>query len=70
MQFSSSVYQGSFNFLVYFQRYLPDKLFHALNKKGSNSVNTDDRVMIFAFCNFPYDPLSVCQGSFNYLEYF
>ena len=47
---SLSVYEVSFNSLVYFQRYLPDKLFIAKIKKGSNSVNTVDRVIILAFC--------------------
>ena len=36
---------------------LPDKLFIANIKKGSNSVNTGDRVMFLALCNFPHDPL-------------
>ena len=54
-----SEYQVSFNFLVYFQRYAPDKLFIAKMKKESNSVNTIDRVMILALCNSPYGPLSV-----------
>ena len=53
------VYQISFNSLVYFQRYAPDKLFIAKIKKGSNSVNTDDRVMILAFCPSPDGYLSM-----------
>ena len=28
-------------------------------KKGSNSVNTGDRVMVLAFCNSPDGPLSI-----------
>ena len=65
-----SMYQVSFNSLLYFQRYPPDKLFTAKIKKGSNSVNTSDRVMVLAFCNFSYSPLSVYQVSLNYLQYF
>ena len=63
-----SVYQVSLNSLVYFLRHAPDKLFIAKMKKGSNSVNTVDRVMVFAMCNFPYGPLSVHQVSFNSLN--
>ena len=47
-----SVYHVSFNSLVYCQRYAPDKLFMANNKKGSNSVNTGYRVMVLALCIF------------------
>ena len=39
-----SIYQVSFNSLLYFQRYAPDKLFIAKIKKGSNSVTTCDFV--------------------------
>ena len=38
-----SMYQVSFNSLVYFQRYVPDTLHMAKMKKGSNSVNIGDR---------------------------
>ena len=62
-----SMYQVSFNSLLYLQRYAPDKLFTAKIKKGSNSVNTGDRVMVLAFCNFSHGPLSVYQVSSNYL---
>ena len=65
-----SMYQVSFNSLLCFQRYAPDKLFTAKIIKGSNSVNTDDRVMVLAFCNSPHDPLLVYQVSLNYLQYF
>ena len=67
-----AVYQCivSFNSLLYFQRYAPDKLFTAKIKKGSNSINTCGSVMILAFCNFPHGPLSVYQVSLNYLQYF
>ena len=54
-----SMYQVSFNSLVYFQRYAPDKLFIAKMKKGSNSVSPVDRVMVLAMCNSPHGPLSV-----------
>ena len=49
------MYQVSFNSLLYFQRYAPDKLFIAKIKKRSNSVNIGDRVMILAFCNSPHE---------------
>ena len=39
-------------------------------KKGSNSLNTGDRVMVFVFCNSPHSPLSVYLVSLNYLQYF
>ena len=39
-------------------------------KKGSNSVNTLDRVRVIAFCNFLYSSLSVYEISLNYLQYF
>ena len=61
-----SMYQISFNSILYFQRYSLDKLFIAEIKKGSNSVNTGGRVIVLAFCN----PLSVSQVSLNYLQYF
>ena len=38
------MYQVSFDSLLYFQRYASDELFIANIKKGSNSVNTGDRV--------------------------
>ena len=40
----------SFNSLVYFQRYGPDKLFNTTITKESYSVNTGDRVTILALC--------------------
>ena len=67
---SSIVYQVSLNYLQYFKRYAPDKLFIAKIKKGRNSINTGDRVMVLAFYNFPHGPLSVYQVSLNYLQYF
>ena len=53
-----SMYQVSFNSLLYFQIYTPEKLSIAKIKEGSNSVNNDDRVMILPFCNFLYSLLS------------
>ena len=64
-----SIYQVSFDSLLYFQRYAPDKLLVAKIKK-SNSVNIGDRVMVLAVCNFTYSPLSLYQVSFIYLQYF
>ena len=60
-----SVYQVSLNFLV-----CCGQIFIAKLKKGSNSVNTIDRVMVLALCNSPYGPLSVYQVSLNYFQYF
>ena len=65
-----SMYQVSFNSLQYFQRYALDKHFIAKIKKGNNSVNTCDRVMVLAFCNSPQSSLSLYQVSFIYLQYF
>ena len=45
-----SLSQVSFNSLVHFQRYAPDKLFTAKMKKGSNYVNTVGRVVVLALC--------------------
>ena len=53
------MYQVSFNSLLYFQRYALDKLFIAKINKGSNSINSDDGVMILVFSIFPHCPLSV-----------
>ena len=64
-----SMYQVSFNFLLYL-RYAPDKLFIAKNKKGRNSVNTNDRTMVLAFYNFLYGSISVYQVLFINLQYF
>ena len=65
-----SMYQVSFNSLLYFQRYAPDKLFIAKIKKGSNTINTGDMIMVLTFCNFRHSPLSLYQVSFIYLQYF
>ena len=43
-----AMYHVSFNSFQCFQRYAPDKLFIAKIKKGSNTINTGDRVMILA----------------------
>ena len=40
------------------------------NRKGYNSINTDDRVMVLAFCIFPHSLLLLYQVSFIYLQYF
>ena len=65
-----SMYQVLFNSLLYSQRYAPDMLFIAKIKKGSNSINTGDRVIVLAFCNSPHGPLSVYQDSLSFLQYF
>ena len=52
-----SMYQVSFNSLLYFQRYAPDYVLIANIKKGRNSENTSDTVMSIAFCNFLHGPL-------------
>ena len=63
--------QVSFNFIVYFQRYAPDKLNTAkMKKKESNSVNTVDRIMVLALCTSANGPLSLYQVSFNCLVQF
>ena len=49
-----SMYQVLFNFLLYFQIYAPDKFFSTKIKKGSNSINTGDRVMFLILYNSPY----------------
>ena len=58
------MYQVSFNSLLYFQRYAPDKLHLAKIKKGSNSINISERVIVLAFCNSFHSPLSLYQVSF------
>ena len=55
--------------LLYFQRYAPDKFNIAKIRKGNNSINTDDRVIVLAFCTSPYSPLSLYQVSFIYFQY-
>ena len=65
-----SMNQVLFNYLLHFQRYPLDKLNIAKIRKGSNSVYTGDRVMVHAFCRSRYDPISVYQVPFIYLQYF
>ena len=65
-----SMYQVSFDSLLYFQRYALDKFNIAKIKKGNNSINTDDRVMVLTFCTSSHRPLSLYQVSFIYLQYF
>ena len=60
-----SMYRVLFYSLLYFQGYAPDKLNIAEIRKGSNFVNTGDRVMVLAFCDFSHGPLSIYQVSFN-----
>ena len=50
------MYQVSFDSLLYFQRYAPEKFNIAKIRKGNNSINTDDRVMVLAFCTSPHSP--------------
>ena len=55
-----SMYQVSFNFLVYFQRYAQDKLFIGKIKR-SNFINTVDSVTILALCISADGSLSVIK---------
>ena len=64
------MYQVLSNSLLYFQRYALDKLNIVELRKGSNSVNTGDRVVVLAFCDSAHGPLSVYEVPFNYLQYF
>ena len=64
------MYQVSFDSLLYFQRYASDKFDIAKIRKGNNSINTENRVMVLAFCILPRGPLSLYQVSFIYLQYF
>ena len=64
-----SMYKISFDSLLYFQRYAPDKCNIAKIRKVNNSINTDDRVMALAFYTSPHSPLSLYQVSFIYLQY-
>ena len=49
--------QVSFDYLLYFQRYAPDKFNIAKISKGNNSINTADRVMVLAICTSPHSLL-------------
>ena len=53
------MYEVSFDSLLYFQRYALDKFNIAKIRKGNNSINTEDRVMVLAICTFPHSPLSL-----------
>ena len=64
-----SMYQVSFDSLLFFQRYAPDFNIAKI-RKGKNSINTDSKVMVLAFCTSPHIPLSLYQVSFIYLQYF
>ena len=65
-----SIYQVSFHSLLYFKRLLRTSFLLQKLKRGSNPVNTGDRVMVLAFCNSPHGPLSVYKVSLNHLQYF
>ena len=52
-----SMYQVSFDSLLYFQRYVLEKFNIAKIRTGNNSINTDDRVMVLTFCTSPHSPL-------------
>ena len=65
-----SMYQVSFDSLLYFERYAANKFNIAKIRKENNSIHTDDRVMVLAFCTSPHSPLSLYQVSFIYLQYF
>ena len=56
----SSMYQVSFNSLLYFHRYAPDK----------HNVISFDRVTVLALCTSSDGRLSVYQVSLNSLLYF
>ena len=64
------MYQVSFNYLIYFQRYAPTEFNIAKIRNENNSVNTDNRVMYFTFFSSPQGPLSLFQVTFIYLQYF
>ena len=68
--FPLSVYQVSFNSLLYFHRYAPDNLFIVKIRNGDNSVIICDRFMVLAFCTFSDNPLLMYQVSFNSLVHF
>ena len=38
--------------------------------EGNNYTNTDERVIVLAFCTSPHSPLPLYQVSFIYLQYF
>ena len=65
-----SMLQVSFNLLLHIERYAPDKLFIAKNKKKINSVNICDKVTTLVFCDFPHGFPSMYRVSFDYLNTF
>ena len=62
--------QVAFDSHKYFQRYASDKLVIANIGLDSNSINTGDRVMVFAFCTSSHYRLSVYQVSFLCPQHF
>ena len=52
-----SMYQVSFNSFLILLELVPDKLYIAKMKKGSNSVNTIDRAKVPVLCTFADTPL-------------
>ena len=65
-----STYKVSLDSLSYFQRYALDKFNIAKIRNKNYSINTEDRVMVLAFCTSPHSPLSLYQVAFIYLQYF
>ena len=61
-----SMYQVSFDLLLYFQRYALDKFNIAKIRKRNNFINTDNRVMVLAFGTSPYTSSTV--SGFIYLS--
>ena len=58
------LYKVIFNTLLQFQRYAPNKFFYCKNYKGSNSINTGDKVTVLALCTFSDSTLSMNQVSY------
>ena len=58
-----SIHQVSFHSFYTFRDMLRTSFILQKLKTGSNSVNTGDRVMVHAFCNFSHGPLSVYEVS-------
>ena len=58
-----SMYQVSFDSLLYFQRYAPDKFNIAKIRKVNNSINADDRVTVSSFI---YLSSILCSGQAYY----
>ena len=64
------MYQVSFNWLASFRDMLRTSFLLQKLKKGSNSINTVDRVTILALYTSVDGPLSIYQVSFKTLVYF